>query len=470
MVLQQGALLSSAMLPHLVRALSTSSAAAAAAPALATKPSSSGGSLLSSLGFGSARVDTPLDQPLATSTPPLRSSVPAAPPKLQSGALATGTKVVAVDTAGPISSLSLVVPAGSAHEPAAAAGASRVLEQLAFKASLNRTTFRITRELEKLGAVATTAVGRDFFALTVSAPKLHTPEATEILLDAALNQKLNYWEVQEAVAAAKAKLAAALKDPAVVLADVLHRAAFDGGLGLPLHPDPSALDHVTKEALAEYVAAAFAPGSAVLAAAGVGLDEFSELAGPLVSASAAAAGGGAAGGSASGGSSYVGGALNVLAPAVPLVYVGLAFEAKGGLADAKGAAAAAVAQALLGGPTAALPHGGEGADGVSSFASLYQSTGLVGLVASAPAAKVSGRSCVAWTKLFVEGGRARCERGLPGLGGWRMQVGAAVDAASKKLEAVAKGVTEPALKAAKQVLGGAQPPWGAAGLAQMPWI
>lgn len=71
------------------------------------------------------------------------------------------------------------------------------------------------------------------------------------------------------MAATQAHLAAALSNPAVMLQDVLHRAAFDGSLGQPMNVDPEMLEGVDNRALKEYIASVLKPGSAVLAAAGV---------------------------------------------------------------------------------------------------------------------------------------------------------------------------------------------------------
>lgn len=400
-----------AALPALVRGLATTSASAAAVPAVASKSS---GSLASLLGFGTLRVDTPMSEPLASVTP-LRGSAPTAAPKLENASLDAGTKIAAINTASPVTSLALVFEAGTAVESSAHLGASKVLEAMAFKATANRTTFRMTRELEKIGASASVKAGRDYTAFTVSALRMHTPEAVEMLLDAALNAKLSYWEVSEAVAAAQAQLADSLKNPSNVITDVLHRAAFDGGLGQPVNLDPSALDGFTNATLKEYVAAALQSSKAVLAGAGVGLEQFKELANPLVSSSS--------GNGLSSTSSYAGGSLNVFA-ASPLTHVALGFEAKGGLSDPKAAAAAAVVKVLLDASRAVLPRTRLESDvftSVSSFSHLYKNTGLVGITASSAPA----------------------------------QAGALVDAVVKKVEAVASGVPEAQLQLAKQLAVGA---------------
>jgi processing peptidase subunit alpha len=94
------------------------------------------------LGFGTERVDTPLSEPLPSVPGAPRASVPSVAPKLQTDALEAGTKVAAIDTVSPVSTLALVFPSGSAYETDANAGASKLLETMAFKATANRTTFR----------------------------------------------------------------------------------------------------------------------------------------------------------------------------------------------------------------------------------------------------------------------------------------------------------------------------------------
>lgn len=52
-----------------------------------------------------------------------------------------------------------------------------------------RSTFRMTRELEKYGAASSCIAGREHIAYVVEGTCLQTAEVTEILMDAALNQR-----------------------------------------------------------------------------------------------------------------------------------------------------------------------------------------------------------------------------------------------------------------------------------------
>lgn len=386
-------------LQPLVRGLATSGSASSAAPALLT----------SFFGFGGSRIDVPLSERLPAVTEPPRASSPAAKPVLQTSELSNGIKVATIESVSPVSSLAVFVEGGASAETPSTTGAAKVLEALAFKATSNRTTFRLTRELEKIGAVGYAKAGRDHFAIGVDFVRLNQREALELLTDAVFNGRYAYHEVRDELDVVKEALAAALKSPTTVLAEVLHRAAFDGGLGNSLVVDPSLLSGFDNETLKSYVVASLAAPKVVLAGVGVEHGDIKSLATPLPQL---------AGGAAVPASKYVGGSLNVLAPAAPAVHVALAFEAKGGISDAKSAAAAAIVKALLDEARPTLPYSRKEHElfvTLTPFAHLYKGTGIVGLSASA----------------------------APGKGA------ALLDAVSKKVEALAKGVTEPQLAHAK---------------------
>lgn len=380
----------------------------AAAPALASK------------GFGGGkRVTVPLSEPLPGVDVP-KYTEPAAP-RLESGAI-EGVRAAALDAGGPNVAMALYVGAGSANEGPGAAGASKLLEYMAFSATGNRTTFRLTRELEKYGAGAAALAGREAIVYGVEGTKLQAQELSEMLLDSVLNMRLNYWEVNDALPHVQADMEAAYAQPTVLATELLHRAAFSGGLSRPLLPDPDTLAELTPRAVQEFVEANFTAGNMALAAAGMPMSALSAAAAPLLSAAARK---GAA--PAAPASKYTGGVLTALAPStVPVV--ALAFKAPGGLESAKATALAAVIKALLNETREVVPYSRKSpsSDAVGSLLPLvhvYKGTGLVGLLGTPT------------------------ERGAA----------AAVDAMSASFEALAKGASEPAVAAAKAIaLGGYQ--------------
>ncbi|MEW5311403.1 MAG: hypothetical protein WDW38_003122 [Sanguina aurantia] len=414
----------SALPQHLVRLISTSAAplvnaAASSGPtALQTlAPILTPKGIASIFGFTPQRTSTPLDEALPAVITPERSSVPTVRPVLMTSVMPSGTQLATIDSLSPISSLALFVDTGSIYESEETSGATKLLTSLAFKATTNRTTFRLTRELEKLGCSAHATSGRDFAAFSVEFVRMHAPEAAEILIDSVVNAKLNYWEVRENMEAVKDALAEALKNPANVIGEVLHRAAFDGPLGQPLLVDPSQLT-LDNDALKAFIAASFQPSRMVLAGVGIDHDEANELSSPLLSY------GGARGPPASAAASkYVGGGISVIAPSAS-THFALGFEAKGGLSEAKTEALSAVVAALMEEARPTLPRMSRetGVVGsVSSFSHLYKGTGIVGVIGGAAPAQASQL----------------------------------VDAVCKKVEAIAKGVSDAALASAKMVAIGA---------------
>jgi processing peptidase subunit alpha len=377
------------LLHQQAQALSTSTAAAAAAqPALAP--------VAAAAASIRGRINTPLSEPL----PGVAAVKPSLQPKPQMTVvtgLEGGARAVATDAPGPNACVAVFVGAGSADEAAAGApGAAKLLEAMAFRSTSHRSTFRVSRELEKYGAVATAVAGREHMAFCVEATKLHAAEATELLLDCVLNARLADWELRDVKEGVAEDAAAASSSPGMLAVELLHRAAFKGPLGAPLLPDADALDETDGDALRAFAAATLQnPANLVLAATGVSAEQLRAFAGPML---ADAAGGAAAAAAASGapriggkGSAYVGGFLTALAPGVAPA-VGLAFEAKGGLSDPRATAVAAVAKALLSAPVReSVPYARGGADaaagpaalaaGHAPVAHLYRATGLIGLVA-----------------------------------------------------------------------------------------
>ncbi|GBG00196.1 mitochondrial-processing peptidase subunit alpha-like [Raphidocelis subcapitata] len=381
-----------------------------AVPAVATK-----GGL-----FGGKRVTVPMSEPLPGVDVP-KYSAPA-PAKLETGSI-EGVKAAAVDTGGPNVALAVFVGSGSANETPETAGASKLLEYMAFSATNNRSTFRLTRELEKYGAAAAALAGRESIAYGVEGTKLQAAEVTEMLLDAVLNMRLNYWEINDMLPHVQADMERAYAQPTALATELLHRAAFSGGLAQPLLPDPETLASLTPEAVHAFVAEHFTAANITLAAAGATLPAVTNAAAPLIAAAARPGGGGGAAGATG---KYTGGVLCALSPAtVPVV--ALAYAAPGGLGDAKATALAAVIKALLNETREVLPYMHKEPSGalgsVIPIVHVYKSTGLIGLLGTPS------------------------EKGAP----------AAVDSMSARFEALAKGVAEPALAAAKGVaLGGYQ--------------
>ena len=74
---------------------------------------------------------------------------------------AAGTQPEGYPLQGPTATVGVFVDSGSAYETPETTGASHLLEYLAFKSTTNRTSFRITRELEGMGANVVASASRE---------------------------------------------------------------------------------------------------------------------------------------------------------------------------------------------------------------------------------------------------------------------------------------------------------------------
>jgi hypothetical protein len=69
----------------------------------------------------------------------------------------------------------------------------------------------------------------------------------------------------------------AYSSPVVLAHELLHRAAFSGGLSNPLLPDPAGLAGLDGEALRAYMASVFTPSNMALTAAGADLKQLEQV-------------------------------------------------------------------------------------------------------------------------------------------------------------------------------------------------
>lgn len=367
-----------------------------------------------------ASLSVPMSEALpGVLLPSSLKSVPPAP-KLESSAI-HGVNVASLTGISPIMSLGLVLKGGSSAETDATAGGALVFQSMALKAATKeRTQFRLTRELEKIGAITTAKASRDALIISITAAKIHLPEATELLLDSVLNTKLHYHEVRDNLEILKEQLAKAISTPSVMLEEVLHRVAYDGPLGQPLIVDPSHLDAFTHENLQQYLASVLKPGNLLLVGLGASYGELKSLSEPLLDAAHLSS----SASPAAAASKYLGGTSHILSPTSPLTHLAVAYEAKGGLSDMKTQALTAVVKALLSENKSVLPHSRSESElfrSWSSFSHLYADSGLFGVMASSEPKKVAG----------------------------------VMEAFQKKMSALSSGVSDAQLKQAKQVALGA---------------
>ncbi|KAL1919466.1 uncharacterized protein VTP21DRAFT_2159 [Calcarisporiella thermophila] len=299
----------------------------------------------------------------------------------QVSSVSNGVRVATSDdNLSGVSSLSLVVPAGSRYESAGNAGVAHFLKNFGFRNNAKRTAFRITRETELLGGQLTSSLGRENIVYTAQFLKDDLPYFAEILADIATSTKFNDWEVNDIALQVKEETEAAAQDPTLTVLNAAHQAAFRTGLGNSLY----ATGNVSPATLRSYAQQAFG-GKLALIGAGIDHKTLTDLAETLFSNKAETGLSGSA-------SKYYGGEVRISQLSEKAHYV-LAFE--GASLTSPEYAAAQVLQYALGGdsyikgntsgsPLAQVASKISPDVEVSAFHSSYSDAGLFGVYVRAP--------------------------------------------------------------------------------------
>ncbi|CAL6313704.1 unnamed protein product [Bathycoccus prasinos] len=356
------------------RGLKTSSSFAQSLPALkersaaaaTTKPS-----IFSQIFGGSATKQPPMDEPMPNVIIPESPIYPKEAPKTLVTTLSNGATIASENTPGATMAVGLYLESGSKYEQPYMSGASHMLERMAFKATTNRTNFRITKEAEVMSASLLAAASREQMSYTVDALKTHLPEASRKM---AKDLKKEIEELKT--------------NPQAMLMEAVHSTAYDGGLGNALLASQESIDAIDGDALREFIAENYVAPRMVLAASGADHQELVSIASPMLETVSK-------------------GSATTTSKEIPSKYMGGDFRVKnespltslilGGWRDAKRSTAVTVLSMLLGGG-GSFSAGGPGkgmysrlytrvlnrygwAQNCTAFHSIYNDTGIVGISA-----------------------------------------------------------------------------------------
>jgi predicted Zn-dependent peptidase len=89
--------------------------------------------------------------------------------------------------------------------------------------------------------------------------------------------RLADWEVNDMLHKVEEDLEDAYSNPSVLAHELLHKAAFTGGLSNALLPDPANLYSLSGDVLREFVSSAFTAGNIAVTAAGVNLVQLQQV-------------------------------------------------------------------------------------------------------------------------------------------------------------------------------------------------
>ncbi|KAI9661932.1 MAG: ubiquinol-cytochrome c reductase core subunit 1 [Bathelium mastoideum] len=147
-----------------------------------------------------------------------------------------GIKFASRDLAGPTTTLGLVSRAGTRYQPAP--GLAEGLERFAFRTTDRRSTLRITREIELLGAEQFAEHTRESLVIGAKFLRDDLPYFVELLAEVATQTQypgyLFHEEIEPLMEISKKKY---LADTTAMAVNSAHALAYHRGLGVPVAPN-----------------------------------------------------------------------------------------------------------------------------------------------------------------------------------------------------------------------------------------
>lgn len=188
--------------------------------------------------------------------------------EVQSTTLPNKLVVASTEPNAPVSRISIVFRAGSRNETADNIGAAHVLRAAGGLSTKTATAFGITRNIQQAGGSLTTTADREVVAYSVAVTKDQLETGLKYLEATATGQVFKPWELAELTPVIRNELA---RLPAEVQAvELLHKAAFRGGLGNSVFCPDYLVGKHSSETMQHYFAANCTTNRA--AVTGVGVD------------------------------------------------------------------------------------------------------------------------------------------------------------------------------------------------------
>jgi processing peptidase subunit alpha len=194
--------------------------------------------------------------------------------------LSNGMRVVSLDTNNPSVSFGVHVAAGSRYEDASNHGISTFLEQHAFKSTSNRTAFRYTREMQKLGVSVGVTSTRDSTSYCADVLYDHVPHALGGIADVLANAEFLRHELIET----RERYVDIHEGKAGEVTEVMHAAAFcNNTYGNPMYASKAQLEGFTTEALVHHTERFWTADRLVISAVGMEHKALVDMAGEMFS-------------------------------------------------------------------------------------------------------------------------------------------------------------------------------------------
>ena len=223
--------------------------------------------------FGSGPNQNGLDEQFSGTPALIPMEIP--PPTTANATTSQGISLVSEESRSPLATVTVNIGVGSRDTTLGTAGTALLLKHLAFSTTENRSSLRICRELEDIGASVSASVGRESLTINAAVQAQSFTTLIDIIGDSVSNLAIKDYEVKDLLHFVGEDVAVNGASGAAALSDAIHAAAYYDSLtlGLPLYGDISG---ATRDAAASLAQDAFVGSNITVVGTGVDHDQFSQ--------------------------------------------------------------------------------------------------------------------------------------------------------------------------------------------------
>lgn len=149
--------------------------------------------------------------------------------QVQTSKAGNGVTVVSCNDGSALTTIGVIVKAGSRYETYDSLGAAHALSNSAGLATKTHTAFGLTRNVQQMGSQISTKLSREHLVISASVLTGNTTALSDYLFDVVANPTFKRWEVPDVTR--RVELDISNIDPAVRATELLHKAAYREGLG-----------------------------------------------------------------------------------------------------------------------------------------------------------------------------------------------------------------------------------------------
>lgn len=197
--------------------------------------------------------------------------------QLKQTKLPNGVVVASVENHLPASKIGVFLRAGARYETADNLGITHVLRNAVGLSTKSSTIFGITRNIDYHGGLLNASVTRDHFIYSLENARDKNSETVQYLVDSISRPAFKPWELEDNLYRLKLDLERYELDPQAQLADLLHRAAYRGGLSNSLYCRSFQIGKHDQSQLLEFTRNHFSSNNTVVVGLGVDHDELVDL-------------------------------------------------------------------------------------------------------------------------------------------------------------------------------------------------